>query len=99
MTLRSLVCCLLLWLVYAFIPNGSVAQEAKDNASVTGQLNDMKPIALKIKKDAAEMETYARANGPGWETHAAALTKIKEDVNKLQESTRGLQSHRTVASP
>ena len=35
----------------------------------------------------------------GWNTHAATLTRIKDDVNKLQENTRGLQSHRTVASP
>jgi hypothetical protein len=27
------------------------------------------------------------------------LTRIKDDVNKLQENMRGLQSHRTVASP
>jgi hypothetical protein len=96
---RKVVCCLLLWLAYAFTPNGAFAQEAKDNPSVTVQLNDAKAIVAKIKKDAAEMESYARASGPGWETHAATLTRIKDDVNKLQENMRGLQSHRTVASP
>jgi hypothetical protein len=96
---RKAICCLLLWLAYAITPSGSFAQEAKDNPSVTGQLTDAKAIVAKIKKDAAEMEGFARAGGPSWDTHAATLTRIKEDVNKLQENMRGLQSHRTVASP
>jgi len=99
MKLRKVIFCVLFWLAYAVIPNSAFGQEGKDNPSVTGQLNDMKPLVAKIKKDAAELESYTRANGPSWESHAAALTRIKDDVNKLQQSTRGLQSHRTIASP
>jgi hypothetical protein len=89
---------LLLGLICVFIPNGTFAQEAKDNPSVTGQLTDAKAIVAKIKKDATDMEGFARAGGPSWNTHAATLTRIKDDVNELQENMRGLQSHRTVAS-
>jgi hypothetical protein len=39
------------------------------------------------------------SSGPSWNTHAATLTRITDDVNELQENTRSLQSHRTVASP
>jgi hypothetical protein len=46
-----------------------------------------------------QMETYTRTGGPSWKTHASALEKIKADVNELQQNMRGLQSHRTVASP
>ena len=96
---RKVVIFLILWVVYALIPSGTFAQEAKDNPSVTGQLTDAKAIVAKIKKDASEMESYARSTGPSWDTHAATLSRIKDDVNKLQENMRGLQSHRTTASP
>ncbi len=87
-----------LWLGLAALPAGVHAQAATDNPSVTAQLNAAKPIVAKIKKDAAELQSFSAASGPGWDSHAAVLTRIKEDVNKLQENTRGLQSHRTVAS-
>ena len=58
----------------------------------------MEPLIAKIKKDAAELQSFSLASGPGGESHAAVLNRIKEDVNKLQENMRGLQSHRTVAS-
>jgi hypothetical protein len=87
-----------LWLASATFPAGLHAQSATDNPSVTAQLNAAKPIVAKIKKGAAEMQSYSTNSGPSWETHSAALTRIKEDVNKLQENMRGLQSHRTVAS-
>ena len=95
----KVVISLLMGLVYAFTTNGSFAQEAKDNPSVTGQLTDAKAIVAKIRKDAADMEGFSRAGGPSWNSHAATLSRIKDDVNKLQENMRGLQSHRTVASP
>lgn len=53
----------------------------------------------KIKKDAADMESYSRTSGLSWQTHTTTLAKIKADVNQLQENMRGLQSHGTVASP
>jgi hypothetical protein len=85
-------------LVSAVLPAGTHAQGTADNASVTAQLNAAKPIIAKIKKDAAELQSFSAASGPGWDSHAAVLNRIKDDVNKLQENMRGLQSHRTVAS-
>ena len=76
----------------------SRAEATTDNPSVTAQLDAAKPILAKIKKDAAELQSFSSSSGPGWESHAAVLTRIKVDVNKLQENMRGLQSHRTVAS-
>jgi hypothetical protein len=83
----------------AVIPTASFAQAASDNPSVTTQLTGVKTIVAKIKRDAVQMESYSRAGGPSWKTHGSALEKIKADVNELQENMRGLQSHRTVASP
>jgi hypothetical protein len=88
-----------LLLASAFVPVSSFGQATADNPSVTAQLEAAKPLLAKIKKDAAVMQSYSLVSGPSWETHAATLTRIKDDVNKLQENMRGLQSHRTVASP
>src|ERR1700741_5513377 len=87
-----------LWLASAALPTALHAQAATDNPSVTAQLDAAKPIIAKIKKDAAELQTFSSPSGPSWDSHAAVLNRIKEDVNKLQENMRGLQSHRTVAS-
>ncbi len=81
------------------VPASSFGQPADDNPSVTAQLEAVKPLVAKIKKDATEMQSFSLVSGPSWNTHTATLTRMKDDVNKLQENTRGLQSHRTVASP
>ncbi|MFY9802887.1 MAG: hypothetical protein WA211_01925 [Candidatus Acidiferrales bacterium] len=98
MNARNLLCGLILGLLCVAVPGTANAQAASDNPSVTGQLNDAKTIVAKIKKDAVQMESYGQTAGLSWQTHAAALEKIKADVNVLQQNTRGLQSHRTVAS-
>jgi hypothetical protein len=96
---RTIACCLILSLGCVVIPRVSYAQNASDNASVTAQLNGAKPIVAKIKADAVKMESYGQNSGLSWQTHSATLGKIKDDVNELQQNMRGLQSHRTTASP
>jgi hypothetical protein len=83
-------------LVCTVIPTVSIAQ---DNSSVTAQMNSVKAIVDKIKRDAVQMEAYTRSNSTSWQTHGAALTKMGNDVNELQENMRGLQAHRANASP
>ena len=96
MRMKNVVVSAVLFLGFALTPALAIAQ---DNPSVTGQLNDARVIVNKIKKDAVQMQSYARANGLSWESHAAVLSGMKDDVNKLQANMRGLQSHRTIASP
>jgi hypothetical protein len=96
---RKILCGLLLCVGCVVIPSASYAQATSDNPSVTGQLNDAKTMVATIKKDAAKMESYARTPQLSWQTHASVLEKIKVDVNALQDNMRGLQSHRTTASP
>jgi len=96
---RKVLCGLLLCIVFVLIPSNLYAQATTDNSSVTAQLNDAKTMVAKIKKDAVKVESYALTSGLSWQTHSAVLAKIKNDVNELQENMRGLQSHRTVASP
>ncbi len=96
---RKVLCGLLLCIVFVVIPSNLYAQATTDNSSVTAQLNDAKTIVAKIKRDAVKMESFALTNGLSWQSHSAVLMKIKSDVNELQQNMRGLQSHRTVASP
>lgn len=70
-----------------------------DNPSVYAQLNAVKPIVARIKRDAVEMQSYTVGTGLSAQTHANKLSMMKKDVNDLQDYMRGLQSHRTVASP
>ena len=95
----KVLCGLVLSVGCFVIPSTTYAQAANDNPSVTAQLNDAKTIVAKIKTDAVKMQSYAQNTGLSWQTHSAALEKIKADVNALQQNMRGLQSHRTVASP
>jgi hypothetical protein len=99
MNARNLLCGLALGLLCVGFPSAVHAQATSDNPSVTGQLTDAKAIVAKIKKDAVQMESYAQNTGLSWQTHSTALEKIKADVNQLQQNMRGLQSHRTIASP
>jgi hypothetical protein len=96
---RTVLCCLCFWLGCVAIPSTSYAQSASDNPSVTGQLNDAKTTAAKIKKDAVRMQSFAFKSSLNWKTHQDVLDKIKVNVNTLQQNTRGLQSHRAAASP
>jgi hypothetical protein len=95
MSLQALRWAVMVCLVGALIP----AALAQDNSSVTGQLTAVKPMVAKVKKDAVILESYAGASGLNWSTHVAALQRMGTDINTLQESMRGLQSHRTTASP
>ena len=99
MNTKKAFCSLVLGILCVIVPSTSYAQATSDNASVIAQLNDAKTIVAKIKRDAVQMESYAQNTGLSWQTHSTALEKIKADVNALQENMRGLQSHRTIASP
>jgi len=96
MRTKHVVCSLLVSLVFSIVPRISIAQ---DNSSVTAQMNSLKAIVDRIKRDALQLESYTRPGGPGWQTHGATLTKMGNDVNELQENMRGLQAHRPNASP
>jgi hypothetical protein len=99
MKARIAVCGLLLGLMGVLFPGATFAQEASDNASVTAQLNDVRPIVAQIIRDADQLKGFSLTNGPSWQTHMAVLGKIRQDVNKMQEYMRGLQAHRASASP
>jgi hypothetical protein len=79
---RTVLCCLCFWLGCVAIPSTLYAQSASDNPSVTGQLNDAKTTAAKIKKDAVQMQSFAFKSSLNWKTHQDVLDKIKVNVQE-----------------
>jgi hypothetical protein len=76
MNIRGIGLWMVLCLTCTLIPNVSFAQVAKDNPSVTAQLNAAKTIVATIKKDAAKMQSFSRRK-LNWQTHSEVLEQIK----------------------
>ena len=58
------------------------AGDGPDSEHVSKLLSDAKTMAFQLKEDAAMMETFTRTN-VSWESHAVAITVVKEHVNEL----------------
>ncbi len=82
----------------AAVPGTAFAQSQSDNANVTSLFSRAKTTLVKIKKDAAEMESYTRSSGLSWKTHSASLDRIKADVNELGTYVQGLKTQRDSGS-
>ena len=74
------------------------AAELPDSELVAKLLSEAKTMAFQLKEDAATMETYTRSDFK-WETHAMAITQIKEHVNALERQAAKLKDLRNTASP
>jgi len=55
-------------------------------------------MAFQLKEDAETMESYTRSNAT-WESHAVAITQVKERVNALGRQVTKLKDARNTASP
>jgi hypothetical protein len=74
------------------------AAGAVESDQVSRLLSDAKVQAFQLKEDAEQIETFTRASA-AWESHAEAITKIKEDVNKMGGLLTKLQNSRNSAAP
>jgi hypothetical protein len=81
-----------------FTPSRVVAAEAPDSEQVSKLLSDARTTAYQLSQDAAAMERFTRVN-VSWESHAAAITQIKEHVNELARLAAKLKDARSTASP
>ena len=78
-------------------PSRSVAQKPP-NADVAAELDTAKAEAAELARDADEMTSLIQSD-VSWESHADALTRIKEHVNNMGKIVAKLQEERGQASP
>lgn len=80
---------------------GSAAVRAaalEDSEQVSKLLSEAKTLAFQLKEDAVLMEGYNRTNVSP-QTQAAAINRIKDDVNALGKQAAKLKDARAAASP
>ena len=70
----------------------------RDSEQVSKLLSEAKTMAFQLKEDAETMEGYTRSDAT-WESHAAAITQVKERVNALGRQVTKLKDARNTASP
>ncbi len=75
--------------------NGATAVESDQ---VSGLLSNAETQAFQLKADADTLERYSRSN-TSWESHADAVNRIKEDVNRMGELLNRLEQSRSEAAP
>jgi len=68
-----------------------------DSEKVSGLLADAKTQAFQLRQDASAMEGYTRSN-PNWESHAAAVSLMKEHINAVGRTLDKLETARGEAS-
>jgi hypothetical protein len=74
------------------------AANLPDSEIVAKLLSEAKTMAFQLKEDAATMETFTRSD-LNWESHAIAITQVKEHVNALERQNQKLKDARNMASP
>jgi hypothetical protein len=74
------------------------AAEKSDSEQVSNLLSEARTMAFQLKVDAQTMESFTRVNVT-WQSHAAAITQIKDHANALAAQVDRLKFAREDASP
>ena len=74
------------------------APDAPDSEQVSKLLSEARTTAYQLREDAVTMESFTRMN-VSWESHANAITQVKEHVNALGRQAAKLKDARAAASP
>jgi hypothetical protein len=72
--------------------------QSEENSEVARLLADARDKAVVLSRDADELEALTRSN-VSWESHAAMLDTMKDDVNDLARIVEQLNAARSSASP
>lgn len=74
------------------------AAEPPDSEQVSKLLSEAKTLAVQVKEDASTMESFTRMN-VSWESHALAISQMREHMNELGRQVAKLKDAREGASP
>ena len=80
------------WVVCA----GAARAAETEAEKVSRILSDAKMEAYQLKVDADNLEAYTRSNAT-WESHADAISRIKDDVNTMGKTLTKLEENRGAA--
>src|ERR1700676_333586 len=69
-----------------------------ESEQVSKLLWEAQTMAFQVKEDAVTMESFTRVD-VSWESHAAAITQIKEHFNALGRQVTKLKAQSNSASP
>jgi phage-related minor tail protein len=70
-----------------------------DEASVSKLLADAKTQTYAISVDATILESYTRQPSLNWQTHAAEITRMKDDINAAAKTITALNNAKGSAAP
>lgn len=93
----SLIALALLTSMFLLSGLAPAQQNNEENAEVSRLLSDAREKAAVLSRDADEMEALTRSE-VSWQSHAAMLDTMKEDVNELAKSVEKLNAARDSAS-
>ncbi len=96
--IASLVTPAVLMAGYLMVPAVIKADEAQDSEQITKLLADVKTEAVELKRDAADMDSFARSKG-SWESFASKIEMFKEHVNKAGKVLANLKDAEAGGSP
>jgi hypothetical protein len=80
------------------IPGALKAADTPDSADVTKLLADTKSVAVQLKTDSAQMDSYTRSKLT-WQSYAAKLETIKGHVNNAGQLLAKLKDAESTGSP
>ena len=89
-----------LFAVTGFLVTSAFAKTAEvaDSEQVSKLLSEAKTMSYQLREDAVEMEGFTRMN-VSWQSHAAALSQIREHANTLGRQARKLKDAKESAAP
>jgi hypothetical protein len=77
----------------------SAADQMPDSEQVSELLSQVKTHAFQLKEDAGTLESFTHNAGLSWHSHAAVLTRMKEDINEAGRDLTKLEEAKKSASP
>lgn len=75
------------------------AADKPESEAVTKLLADAKRQAFGISLDASTLDSYLRQPNLSWVSHAAEITRMKNDINEEAKTVQSLNSMRLQAAP
>ena len=77
----------------------SAADQMPDSEQVSELLSQVKTHAFQLKEDAGTLESFTHNAGLSWHSHAAVLTRMKEDINEAGRDLTKLEEAKKSGAP